>query len=81
MVQFMAKLQIECTAGNDYFPKNLTRGQKYNVIGVLHFDYQTDKNGKRETRNVIKFLVVNDREELQQVDSQNCKVFPIAPAK
>ena len=80
MVQMSARLQVECTASDEYFPKNLTRNQKYNVVGTMYFNYVKDTDGRPETKHVIKFLVVNDADKLQQITADNCKVFPVAPS-
>lgn len=75
MVQIQKNLKVKCVATGEYFPKNITKGEWYNVIGIISREYKAKKNDKDEIRTMIKFLVINDKMKLQRITADNCEVI------
>jgi len=80
MVQLTKELKIKCVAEPDYFPKEISKGEWYDVVGIVSTEYNKtisldDGSKRNETVTVIKFLVINDKVKLQQISSKNCDVI------
>jgi len=79
MIQILEDLEIVCVAPDDHFPKNITKESSYPVVGVSSHEIRVDDAGKmdpqgKKVKSVIKFLVINDDNKLQQIADFNCYV-------
>ena len=80
MVQILKRLKVKCVAEKKYFPKEITKGEWYYVVGIVSRDYTVVKEDKQEARTMIKFLVINDKMKLQKIAAENCEVINIEEA-
>lgn len=76
MVQFIRALKVKCVASAEYFPKNISPTEWYDVIGFETFNTKTNdqSSDKPKWRLVINFIVINDLMGITKIAAHNCQV-------
>lgn len=77
-IQLLASIKVQCIHSEKYFPKNITKGQWYNVVGVNSWGYwkeDKDDQTKKKYETVIKYLIINDEMKMIAVAAHNCNVI------
>jgi len=76
MVQFIKPLKIKCIATAEWFPKNISPTEWYNVVGFETFNTKGEdrKDEKAKWRLVINFIVINDIMQISKIAAHNCQI-------